>query len=261
MMKPLKKPLYSFDERRLLALPGNREETLKFATEHFTTLANDSIDDHGFFAVALSGGSTPKEIFKLLSSKEYRERVDWTSVYLFWSDERAVPPSDPESNYHMAMEEGGLRTLPIQKDNIFRMIAEKNIHENAESYELIIKKKLKNSPFDLVMLGVGEDGHTASLFPKTKALDIKNRRVVANYVPQKNSWRISFTYDLINEASHICLYVLGGNKAKVIHKILNSPFNPAQLPSQGIGTKEHPALWIMDDLASADIVTNSKLMR
>ncbi|NGX60994.1 MAG: 6-phosphogluconolactonase [Chlamydiae bacterium] len=243
------KPPYHFDKRRKLALPGDAEETLAFAVENWIEIAEESIQDHSFFAVALSGGSTPKKIFQELVRK--KERVDWEHVYLFWSDERNVVPSSEESNYHMAMEEGGLKNLPIPNNQIFRMVAEEDLENNALAYEKLILEKLGTHPFDLVMLGMGDDGHTASLFPHTKALSEEHRLVVPNFVPQKNTWRMTFTYTCINRARHISIYVMGAAKSEVLEQVLISPLNPETYPSQKIGTERSPALWIVDTTAGA----------
>lgn len=253
-MKDLNQSIFSFDERRFLAIPGNKEHALKFAVEHFLEVGNKAIDDHGFFAVALSGGSTPKTIYQSLSSIENKNRLPWEKVLLFWSDERAVPPTHPDSNFHMAMEEGGLKTLPILNENIFRMVAEHHYEENSLAYEKLIQEKLKNRPFDLIMLGLGDFGHTASLFPDTEAMKIKNRSVVLNYVHQKNSWRMTFTFELINQANHICFYVWGEDKATLVDYVFTSPYNSELIPAQGIGSKEHPALWILDTSASKNLL-------
>ncbi len=248
---------YHLDQRRILVLPGNAEQTLDFAVKDWVDTAKAAIADHGFFAVALSGGSTPKKIFKELSSK-HQNTLDWSKVYLFWSDERAVLPSDKDSNFHMAMIEGGLTALPIDAKNIFRMVAEKDIEANASDYERIIKKTLGKRNFDLIMLGMGDDGHTASLFPGTRGVDVKDRLVTSNYITQKKTWRMSFTYKLINSASYICIYVLGANKADILARVLYSPLDPSTYPSQNVGSEEHKATWIIDEEAAQDILANLK---
>lgn len=241
---------FPFDERRLITIPGDLEATIVYAAENWIEIANDSINDHDFFAVALSGGSTPKKIFQKLVSPQMIDKVDWSKVYLFWGDERSVSPTHPNSNFHMAMEDSGLSKAGIPLNQIFRMVAEAEIELNAKAYEDLILEKLGPHAFDLIMLGMGEDGHTASLFPHTEALHAKERLVVANYIPQKNTWRMTFTFECINAARHICLYVVGPEKADVLKKVLVSPFNPELYPSQMIGTSSHPALWVMDQEAS-----------
>jgi 6-phosphogluconolactonase len=227
------------DERRSVVIGGNHQETIRYAAEEWIKIANESIERSGSFVVALSGGSTPKLIYQELK----KATLPWEKIFLFWSDERAVPPDSTESNYHMAMSEAGLNSLPIPKENIFRMQAESDIEKNAVAYEKALKK------FDLIMLGMGEDGHTASLFPHTDALHVVNRLVVANYVPQKKSWRMSFTFECINQARHICVYALGKEKAEMLARVLKSPFNPDELPLQRVGTVDHKALFIIDEEA------------
>lgn len=239
---------HSLDERRDLIVPGDHNATVKFCIEHFIGIARKAIADHGHFFVALSGGSTPKTIYEHLTRAPYQAQIDWSKVHLFWSDERSVPPDRPESNYHMAME-AGLKLMPIPPTQIHRMRAEDNIHKHAEEYEQIIRETLKGKPFDLVMLGMGDDGHTASLFPDTEGLKSHGRLVIANYIPQHQTWRMTLTFDCINQASNIAIYVLGASKKEMLAKVLSSS---DVYPSQKVGTKEHKALWIADEAAAAN---------
>ncbi len=243
-----------FDARRTIIIPGKKEETLAFAANHWIECGQKAISDHGYFAAALSGGSTPKLIYERIVTQ--KSKLDWGKVFLFWSDERAVPPDDTESNFHMAMVEGKLNQLPIPKENIFRMVAEKEIEANAIAYEKLIKEKVKT--LDLTMLGMGEDGHTASLFPHTEALHMVNRLVAPNFVPQKNTWRMSFTFDCINQSKNIVLYALGAGKAEILAKVLTSPYSPDDLPSQRVGTPDHKALFILDEDASTNLLPQLK---
>ncbi|MDN3507780.1 MAG: 6-phosphogluconolactonase [Simkaniaceae bacterium] len=217
-----------------------KEKAIEFAVEHWLDCGKQAIENHGAFFVALSGGSTPKAIFQVLATK--KDALDWSRVHLFWSDERSVSPDDPDSNYHMAMH-SGLEKLPIDPAHIYRMVAEDNIEQNALEYENHIKTTLLNRPFDLIMLGMGDDGHTASLFPETSALTITDRLVVANPVPQKKTTRMTFTYPLINAAANIAIYVLGHGKATMLKQVL-APDSP--YPISGIGTPASPALYITD---------------
>lgn len=241
--------IQGFDDRRDIIVPGNYDQTLDFCTKQFIQIAQQAIDNHGFFNVALSGGSTPNALFKQISKPENRDQIDWKRVRLFWSDERSVLPSDPSSNYHMAME-SGFNTLPLNPENVFRMHAEDNIEQNALAYETLIKMHVPHHAFDLIMLGMGEDGHTASLFPKTHALHAtKDRLVVANFVPQKNTWRMTFTFECINAGKVIVIYVLGKSKAEMIQKVFNASYDPDLLPVQKVGTPTNKALWIADKVA------------
>lgn len=242
---------FSWDDRRDIAHPGNKEETLLFCIEHFFNCAKEAIKMHGHFSVALSGGSTPKAIFQALSHPPYSTEIDWTKAYIFWSDERSVAATDPDSNFRMAIE-AGFKNLPIPAEHFFRMEAEDNIEENARNYEMKIKQALGSRPFDLIMLGMGEDGHTASLFPETKALEEKTRWVVANHIPQKETWRMTMTYPLINKAKNIVIYVLGKNKKEMVHQVFLEDHTPP-FPVSQIGTQTNKALWILDSDACGDL--------
>ena len=183
--------------------------------------------------------------------------IEWNKVHLFWSDERACPPDHPDSNYNMAMQ-AGLSKMPIPKEQVHRMRAEEKIEENASAYEQEIAAALKGRPFDLVMLGMGEDGHTASLFPHTEALKVQNRLVTANYLPEKNVWRMTFTYDCINQASNIAIYVLGASKKVTLAEVLLSPNQFDRYPIQKVGTLTRHALWIVDEAAAAELLAKKE---
>jgi 6-phosphogluconolactonase len=233
--------LFPFDERRNVALGDTKEEAIHFAVEHWIKTARAAIAQQGQFAVALSGGSTPAAIYTLLSSPRYAQQLDWSKVLFFWSDERPVPPTHPENNYQMALNHG-LAVLPAQ---FFRMEADYEIEINANRYEELIKKLLGPSLFDLVMLGVGEDGHTASLFPNTEALQENHRLVVPNFLPHKKIWRMTLTFPCINQSQMSTLYVLGASKQSIVNAVLTAPMD-SPYPASRIGTTEHPALWIVD---------------
>lgn len=239
----------AFDTNRDLAVLKTEKEAIDFALDHFIKCANNAIKNHGFFTVALSGGSTPKAIFKVLSEKENASKVDFKKVYLFWSDERAVPLDDADSNYKMAMD-AGLKAL-VPKENIFPMNGTGDLEKNAQEYETLIKKHCYDQRLDLCMLGMGDDGHTASLFPHTKALHINDRTVVKNEVPQKNCDRLTLTFKAINSSKSIVLYVLGKGKAEMVKTVFQTPLNIDEYPVQGVGNEKTKALYIFDEAASA----------
>lgn len=227
-----------------LIVPGDYNATLHFAVEHFITTCRDAIMDRGMFCVALSGGSTPKAIYELLCQPPYCEEIEWEKIHLFWSDERSSPA---DSNYLMAMK-AGFEKMPLPPGHIHRMVAEVDIEKNAKQYEQKIRSILDDHAFDLVMLGMGEDGHTASLFPGTEALNASGRLVVANHIPQKETWRMTLTFECINDASQTVFYVMGASKAEMVAKVFSTP---PTLPCQLVGTPDHPALWISDEAATA----------
>src|SRR5437773_2575911 len=162
------------------------------AANRVVEIAEASIELHNRFSIALSGGSTPKKLYELLASTEFRDQIDWTKVEIFFGDERCVPPDHPESNYRMARE-ALLSKVPIPGDNVYRMCGEIDPEEAAKEYGLLLKEKFADGGLDLILLGMGDDGHTASLFPDTKAVEETHHRVVANYAEHSTtgkSWRI-----------------------------------------------------------------------
>lgn len=245
--------IHAFDERRDLVIPGDHVMTIRYATEQFIAIANDAMKKRGFFNVALSGGSTPKAIYQLLAQPDYRQQVNWKQVRLFWSDERCVSLTHPDSNYRMAME-AGFATLPIPATQIFPLLGEGDLEKNAHDYEQLIHIHVPEQAFDLVMLGMGDDAHTASLFPRTHALHTATQLVVPNYVSQKNAWRMTFTFSCINAAHHLILYVLGAGKASMVKRVLLGAETPDNLPVQRIGTSTHKALWVLDTAAAMQLV-------
>lgn len=249
----IKKIISELMNKKILVI-GSQDETILFAARHFVEIGKKMIETKGSFFVALSGGSTPKAIFEALKDPHLNQEIDWSKTFLFWSDERAVPPTSSESNYKMAMD-AVFAILPIPKENIFRMKAESHIEEAALEYEEIIRQKIKDASFDLIMLGMGEDGHTASLFPETEALDCQDRLVVANYVSKLNAWRMTFTFECINRAKNIFIYVLGKSKSKIVFKALQNN-NEFCFPIQKVGNTKNIATWILDEDAAEDFLAN-----
>lgn len=235
-----------FDERRALADPGDQQETEQFCIDHFFAVGQAAIKERGVFTVSLSGGSTPKPIYEGITKRA--DDLDWHKVQLYWTDERCVPPTHKDSNYKMAMEAGFAR-LPIPAANIHRMKGELDPEKAAFEYEHHLRNTLNDGVMDLIILGMGDDGHTASLFPKTHALHVEDRLAVANYVPQKSTWRLTLTYLCINHSRNAVFYVLGKSKGAMLHQILNGKYDPDLYPAQKVGTPSHQALWIADNAA------------
>ncbi len=253
-MKPWDKEIQSYDDRRDIMVLPDSEALILFSAEHFTTVAQEAIQKHGGFSVALSGGSTPKAIFEKVTASPFRERIDWSKVWLFWSDERAVAPDQPESNYRMAMDAGFSR-VPIPPAQIFRMPAEReDIEQAAREYETVLTEKLPRGAFDLMMLGMGEDGHTASLFPMTHGLHAEGRLAIANFIPEKGIWRMTVTFECINHSLAIAIYVMSKSKSTMLKRALNEPHDPDHIPIQRVGTRKHKALWIVDRAAAAGLM-------
>jgi 6-phosphogluconolactonase len=228
-------------------------ELFETAAAIFTAQAAEAVRAHGRFAVALSGGSTPKTLYALLATKP---GIPWDKVYFFWGDERHVPPDDPDSNYRM-VNEALLSKINVPPGNIFRIHAEeKDATAAALQYEQTIKDFFHISPgqfprFDLILLGTGPDGHTASLFPGTAALNEKQRLVVANWVPKFNTDRLTFTYPVLNAAACVTFLASGPDKAPILHEILEN--SAAGLPSQNVRPTDGKLIWLVDDAAASKL--------
>jgi 6-phosphogluconolactonase len=216
------------------------------AAEHLTNLATEAMTARGRFVVALSGGSTPRTTYTLLATERFTTRVDWSRVHIFWSDERCVPPDHPDSNYRMARETL-LDKISIPAENVHRIRGELPHDEAAAAYQAELEAVLGvNGWFDLVLLGMGEDGHIASLFPGTTALEEHERPVVAVYMERLRAWRITLTLPLINAARHVLFLVSGAAKAPTLARIHAGERLPASLvqPVQGQLT------WLVDMAAA-----------
>ncbi|MCI0391122.1 MAG: 6-phosphogluconolactonase [Acidobacteria bacterium] len=228
-------------------------ELARESARRFAELAEVFTSDTGRFTVALSGGSTPKAMFQILAEKPFADALPWRSIYFFWGDERCVPPDHADSNYRMAWE-SLVSKVPIPPENIFRIPAEDaDHHRAATSYSETLQKFFADEwpHFDLVFLGMGADGHTASLFPGTAALKAHDRIVVANYVEKFQSWRITLTADAINKARNIIFLVAGQDKAPALKEVIEGPRNPELYPSQLIEPYYGTLLWMIDEAAAS----------
>ncbi len=228
------------------------------AAEQFTQIAEKAASDRGKVRMAISGGSTPKAAFQLLAdpSQPWRARMPWDKLELFWADERCVPPDHQDSNYRMTRE-AMLDKVPMKPEQIHRMEGELDPQMAASRYESQLRNMFRlegaESPrFDLVELGMGPDGHTASLFPHTEAVDEMGRLVVANHVPQqKDSWRLTLTWPVINHASSIFFLIGGTDKAAILKEVMMGPNDPERLPSQLIWPSSGILTLILDQAAAA----------
>ncbi len=222
------------------------EELFEVAAADFAAQASQAVEANGRFTVALSGGSTPKALYSLLATKS---NIPWDKINFFWGDERYVPPGHPESNYRMA-NEALLSKVPVRPENVFRIHAEeKDAAAAALQYEHALKDFFHLSRgefprFDLVLLGIGTDGHTASLFPGTAALNETQRLVVANWVPKFSTDRITFTFPVLNAAAYVIFLASGPDKAAILHQILEN--SSADLPSQRVHPSNGKLLWLID---------------
>lgn len=233
----------------------NDEEVARAAASCFVDIALSSISDLGRFSVVLAGGSTPRRTYQLLASEEYRNRIEWPKVHIFFGDERCVPPTDATSNYRMA-NEAMISLLPIPTQNIHRMSGEGDAVANASLYQSDLQTFFDDAPwprFDLVLLGMGDDGHTASLFPGTRALNEREAWVVANWVEKLNAHRITLTFPAINYAANVLFLVTGAGKSKTLLQVLRGARNPQMLPAQLIQPSHGSLLWLVDEAAARDL--------
>lgn len=229
------------------------------AAQYFVEMAEESVAARGRARIAISGGSTPKATFQLLADRgqPWRARMPWDQLELFWVDERCVPPDDQESNYRMTRE-SLLDQVPLRPEQIHRMEGELAPEEGAARYESELRNSFRLEGaevprFDLVALGVGPDGHTASLFPHTEALNEMMRLVVANHVPQKDSWRITLTWPVINHARSVFFLIGGADKAGVLNEVLTGPKDIDRLPSQLIWPSSGILTLILDKSAASQL--------
>ncbi len=231
------------------------EQVAQAAAERFVDYSIASISDRGSFAVALAGGSTPRRAYELLATDEFKGRINWPRVHLFFGDERAVPPDDPQSNYRM-VKDALISRVAIPAENVHRMIGEIEPTESAQSYEAELKHffgKIDWPRFDLVWLGMGADGHTASLFPGSDALQEETRWVVATRQPQTRQDRITLTLPAINHAARVTFMVTGKDKAATLARILRSESVDEELPARTIRPVNGILEWLVDRAAASAI--------
>jgi 6-phosphogluconolactonase len=219
-----------------------------FAAEKIIALADIAIPRKGEFSIALSGGSTPKTLFQLLATDPYSKRIAWENWQIYFGDERCVPPTHPDSNFRMASE-ALLDHVSIPAEHIHRMKGEIDPEDAATEYGQLLNQNFGDGGLDLILLGMGDDGHTASLFPHTTALGEMNHRCVANRVEKLNTWRITMTAPFINRADEIIIMVSGAAKTARIEQVLQGPHDPETLPIQLISPQSGHLLWIMDAAA------------
>ena len=241
-------------EIRTLTTP---QELFSAAAEEVVSAATDAVAQRGRFTIALSGGSTPKGLFNLLATNALTV-LPWERMFFFWGDERHVPPTDPDSNYRMA-EETMLSKIPVAAGNVFRFAAENpDAAAVAEAYEQTLRKffalQAGEFPrFDLILLGMGPDGHTASLFPNTAGLQEKSRLVIANWVEKLKTSRLSLTLPVLNAAACVTFLVSGTDKAPALHAVLEGDAPGEQYPSKLVRPKDGKLIWLIDRAAASEL--------
>ena len=229
------------------------------AAEFFTSNVVAAVQARGLARVAISGGTTPKTMFAFLAdpTQPFVKQVPWDKLDLFWVDERCVPPDHPESNYRMT-NEALLSKVPLPAEHIHRMEGELEPETAAARYESLLRSAFKlegaqTPTFDLILLGMGDDGHTASLFPHTEALHDMTHLVVANHVPQKDAWRITLTWPVINQGREVAFLIEGPGKAQVLHDVFLGPYAPETHPSQLIRPASSLLTLLLDDAAASKL--------
>lgn len=243
-----------------IEIVSDREALTRAAAKRFLTLAQTAVKKQGRFTVALSGGSTPRDFYALLadSAAEYRDQLPWDKLHFFWGDERHVPPDDKDSNYRMAYE-AMLSKVSLPETNIHRIQAELPDPEAAaRAYEEELRRFFNvpggGSPhFDLALMGLGPDGHTASLFPQTAALHERERWVLANWVQKLHTHRITLTVPALCQSGEVVFLVAGGDKATALRDVLHGPYHPDQWPAQIFRNCTNPVIWIVDQLAARQL--------
>lgn len=239
-------------EIRKLSTP---QELFEAAAEEVVRAAHEAVTERGQFTIALSGGSTPKNLYNLLATNA-RAALPWDRTFFFWGDERHVPPNDPDSNYRMA-EEAMLSKIPVSAGNVFRIPAENpDAAAAAEGYEQDIRKFFRLEAgqipkFDLILLGLGPDGHTASLFPGTAALQEKSHLVVANWVEKLKTNRITLTLPVLNAARCVMFLVSGTDKATVLRAVLEEDVPGELYPSKLVRPNDGKLIWLVDKAAAS----------
>jgi 6-phosphogluconolactonase len=234
---------------------GSPQELFHASAEKFCTLGSEAIKKHGSFSVALSGGSTPRGLHQELATN-FASNLPWDKVFFFWGDERHVPPDSSDSNFRMA-NETLLSKLPIPSKNIFRIPSElpdarEAARKYAETLEEFFKPEDDAFPqFDFILLGMGPDGHTASLFPGTAGLQEKDAFVIANWVEKLNTFRITFTYPVLNNAASVMFLINGDEKAEMVRRALKDP--SANLPCQGVRPENGELMWFLDKGAAVKL--------
>jgi 6-phosphogluconolactonase len=227
-------------------------ELIKAIAGHFISVSKNAIASRGEFNVVLSGGSSPKKLYELLASSGYKEQVNWKKVNFFFSDERYVPEKDPKNNAYM-VKRTLFNSLNILQSNIFPINTSLSPQESAKSYTSIISEHLHRQElqFDLILLGLGDNAHTASLFPYTPVLTDKSSSVKAVFLEGQKISRITMTAALINRARNIAFLVYGQEKAEAIHQVLEDEYDPEKYPAQLINPGKGELHWFLDEAAAS----------
>lgn len=219
------------------------------AAAQIVAQAAQAIALRGRYSIILSGGSTPKTLYEMLATAEFASQIDWLKVHVYFGDERCVPPDHADSNYRMARI-ALLSEVPIPGDNVNRIRGEIEPEAAATEYGQLLKERFGDGGADLVLLGMGDDGHTASIFPGTTAVKETKHRCVSNYVEKLQSWRVTLSAPFLNRADAVFVLVAGAGKAKKLAEVLEGPRDPEHLPIQLINPNSGQLVWLLDAAAA-----------
>jgi len=233
-------------QRNVYVLP-NGDALARDAAAQVAAAGKAAVAKKGAFSIALSGGSTPKVMYGLLAAEPLRSQIDWGRWEIYWGDERCVPPDHSDSNYKMASD-AMLSRVPIPPANVHRMRGEIEPEAAAREYGELLRDKFGEGSLDLVLLGMGPDGHTLSLFPGTTALDEKKHRCVSNWVQKFSTYRVTMTAPFVNKAAKVMVIVGGADKRQRVKEVLEGPYDPQRLPIQLIDPEANGGelIWLMD---------------
>jgi 6-phosphogluconolactonase len=221
------------------------------AAKMFMDLADQAIVSQGRFSVALSGGRTPRRLYEILAGTPYHDKIHWEDVHVFWSDERCLPADDPRNNSQMARQTL-LNHVPIPEKQVHPILGDLPAAMAAARYESELQEffGVQEPVFDLILLGLGENAHTASLFPHSPALDEKDRWVDEVYVAEQSMYRVTMTASFINQAKEVIFLVSGAEKAIALQSVLEGAYHPHELPAQLIRPNGSHPIWLVDKAAS-----------
>jgi 6-phosphogluconolactonase len=239
---------------KMTIYPGP-DDLVRAAAGLFADLASAAVEATDRFTVALAGGGTPRPVYELLAQPEFADRIPWDKVHIFFGDERCVPPTDELSNFRMARK-ALLDHVPLTPENIHRVEGEEDPAKAALAYEEDMRRVFGTGAppaFDLIFLGLGDDGHTASLFPGLDGLRERKRWVVSQFVEEMGAWRVTFTPVVINAARNVVFLVTGAGKAEIVERVLSGPYVPDVLPAQLVQPDMGSSFWLVDEAAGVGV--------
>ena len=233
----------------------NADAIAEEAARCWARVAREAVDTRGEFSIALSGGETPRRLYEAMASEPWLDQTPWAETHVFWGDERRVPASHPDSNYRMAWETL-LQYVPVPPEQIHRMRGEDLVNSAVRHYVDVLQRHFKLGRrewprFDLILLGMGEDGHIASIYPGTRAFSDRSSLVVAFEVPQLGVERMTLTLPVINNARHILFLVAGEAKAETLQAVLEGPSMPSTYPAQAVQPEDGTLMWLIDEAAAS----------